>query len=163
MLVECLLLEPPMKKSIFALEERLPYLTNRVASAVNELFSRDLAKLDLSIANWRVLTVLHDSGDQKLIDLSTHTSIDASTLSRLTESMHRRRLIAKKRSKLSKREITVTLTEHGRELVESLVPRALRYEQIMLEGLPDKDVETTRKMLRLMYQRVTDFRRSTCT
>ena len=41
----------------------------------------------------------------KLIELSIHTSIDASTLSRLTESMQRRRLIEKKRSKLSKREI----------------------------------------------------------
>ena len=84
-----------MKKLNYSLEERIPYLTNRVASTINELFSLDLAEHNLSIAHWRVLSVLHDAGDQKLIDLSIHTSIDASTLSRLTEGMQRRRLIGK--------------------------------------------------------------------
>jgi len=39
--------------------------------------------------------VLHDAGNQKLIDLSIHTSIGPSTLSRLTEGMQRRRLVAR--------------------------------------------------------------------
>lgn len=149
-----------MKKLSYSLEERIPYLTNRVASAINELFSLDLAEQDLTIANWRVLSVLHDAGDQKLIDLSIHTSIDASTLSRLTEGMQRRRLIEKKRSKQSKREIAVSLTERGRELVEALTPKALDYEAMILAGLSEKDVDTTRKMLRKMYQRVMDFKSS---
>ena len=82
-----------MKKLNYSLERRIPYLTNRLASAINEVFSLDLAEEKLTIANWRVLSILHDIGDQKLIELSMHTSIDASTLSRLTESMQRRRLI----------------------------------------------------------------------
>ncbi len=61
----------------------------------NEVFSLDLAKNNLTIAHWRVLTVLHDAGNQKLIDLSIHTSIGPSTLSRLTEGMQRRRLVAR--------------------------------------------------------------------
>ncbi|PIT00369.1 hypothetical protein TSA1_06070 [Bradyrhizobium nitroreducens] len=149
-----------MKKLTYSLEDRIPYLTNRVASAINEVFSRDLAERDLTIGNWRVLTVLHDAGEQKLIDLSMHTGIDASTLSRLTESMQRRRLIAKKRSKLSKREISVALADRGRELVEELTPRALQYENIMLDGLSEKEVDNTRKLLRTMYQRMIDFKKS---
>ena len=152
--------KPHMKKPSYSLEDRIPYLTNRVASAINDVFSRDLAEKDLTIANWRVLTVLHDAGEQKLIDLSMHTSIDASTLSRLTEVMQRRRLIAKKRSKLSKREITVSLTDRGRELVEELTPKAIHYEDIMLHGLSEKDIDNTRNTLRLMYQRMVDFKRS---
>src|SRR5207245_8908741 len=92
-----------MMKLNYALEERIPYLTNRLASAINDIFSRDLADYKLTIGHWRVLSVLHDIGDQKLIELSVHTSIDASTLSRLTEGMQRRRLIEKKRSKLINR------------------------------------------------------------
>ena len=64
-----------------------------------------------TIARWRVLTVLHHAGNQKLIDLSIHTSIGPSTPSRLTEGMQRRRLVA-------------------------------------------------RSMLRLMYQRIVEFRKS---
>ena len=149
-----------MKKLNYSLERRIPYLTNRLASAINEVFSLDLAEEKLTIANWRVLSILHDIGDQKLIELSIHTSIDASTLSRLTESMQRRRLIEKKRSKLSKREITVSLTARGKELVEALTPRALEYERIIVEGSSEQEIETMRKMLRVMYQRIMDFRSS---
>jgi DNA-binding MarR family transcriptional regulator len=149
-----------MTKLNYSLEERIPYLTNRLASAINELFSRDLSEYDLTIANWRVLTILHDFGEQKLIDLSLHTSIDASTLSRTTEAMGRRRLITKTRSKQSKREIVVSLANRGRDLVESLTPRALEYEAAILEGLPAKDVETTRQTLSRMYERIVQLRGS---
>ena len=147
-----------MTKLNYSLEERIPYLTNRLASAINELFSRDLSEYDLTIANWRVLTILHDFGEQKLIDLSLHTSIDASTLSRTTEAMCRRRLITKARSKQSKREIVVSLANRGKDLVEALTPRALEYEATILKGLPTRDVERTREMLRLMYERIIQLR-----
>src|SRR5205823_3198813 len=149
-----------MRKLNYSLERRIPYLTNRLASAVNEMFSLDLAEEKLTIANWRVLSVLHDIGDQKLIELSIHTSIDASTLSRLTESMQGRRLIEKKRSKLSKREITVSLTSRGKELVEALTPRAIQYEKIIVQGSSEQEIEAMREMLRVMYQRIMDFRSS---
>jgi len=149
-----------MKKLTYSLERRIPYLTNRLATAINEMFSRDLAKEKLTIADWRVLSVLHDAGDQKLIELSLHTSIDASTLSRLTEGMQRRRLIEKKRSKLSKREITISLTNRGMEFVETLTPRALEYEKIIVQGSSEQEVETMRKMLHVMHQRIMDFRAS---
>ncbi len=54
-----------------------------------------LPKNNLTIARWRILTVLHHAGNQTLIDLSIHTSIGPSTLSRLTEGMQRRRLVAR--------------------------------------------------------------------
>src|SRR6266536_2207985 len=149
-----------MKKVNYSLEQRIPYLTNRLASAVNEIFSLDLADAKLTIADWRVLSVLHDVGDQKLIELSINTSIDASTLSRLTENMQRRRLIDKKRSKLSKREITVSLTSRGKELVEAFTPRALQYERIIVQGSSEQEIEAMREMLRVMYQRIMDFRAS---
>lgn len=147
-----------MKKLNYALEERIPYLTNRLASAVNDIFSRDLAAQKLTIAHWRVLSVLHDIGDQKLIELSIHTSIDSSTLSRLTEGMQRRRLIEKKRSKLSKREITVTLSRRGKELVEELTPAALVYEKIIVADFSTEEIETMRRLLREMYHRIMDFK-----
>lgn len=149
-----------MKKLNYSLERRIPYLTNRLASSINDLFSLDLADEKLTIANWRVLSVLHDIGDQKLVELAIHTSIDASTLSRLTESMQRRRLIEKRRSKLSKREITVSLTSRGKELVEALTPRALEYEKIIVEGSSQQEIEAMRKMLSVMYQRIMNFRAS---
>ena len=92
----------------YSLEHRLPYLTNRLGSAINEVFSRDLAKNNLTIARWRVLTVLHHAGNQKLIDLSIHVSIGPSTLSRLTEGMQRRRLVARNMLRLMYQRIVAS-------------------------------------------------------
>ena len=92
----------------YSLEHRLPYLTNRLGSAINEVFSRDLAKNNLTIAHWRVLTVLHHAGNQTLIDLSIHTSIGPSILSRLTEGMQRRRLVARNMLRLMYQRIVAS-------------------------------------------------------
>ena len=69
-----------------------------------------LPKNNLTIARWRILTVLHHAGNQTLIDLSIHTSIGPSTLSRLTEGMQRRRLVARNMFRLMYQRIVESRT-----------------------------------------------------
>jgi MarR family transcriptional regulator, organic hydroperoxide resistance regulator len=75
------------QKVFVHLDHYLPYLINRVGNILVQLFSRDLAPYQLSVPMWRVMAVLAENGEHRLIDLSIMTSIDASTLSRLTEAM----------------------------------------------------------------------------
>ncbi|NEK55125.1 MarR family transcriptional regulator, partial [Rhizobium leguminosarum] len=117
-----------MGEENYKLEDRLSFLTNRVASAINERFVLKLQIHSLTIPMWRVLVVLHDFGESKLVDLSSLTSIDASTLSRLTEGMHERKLIRKVRSTKSKREIVVSLRSEGKGLVDALIPEAIELD-----------------------------------
>jgi MarR family len=95
----------PKSRVVFVhLDNYLPYLINRVGNILVQLFSRDLAPFQLSVPMWRVIAVLAENGEHRLVDLSIMTSIDASTLSRLTEAMQRKKLVARRRSKHSKRE-----------------------------------------------------------
>ena len=62
----------------------LPYLINRVGFVLVENFTADALKNNaLSIDMWRVLAALSNSGEQRQVDLSGMTSIDASTMSRV--------------------------------------------------------------------------------
>src|SRR5215510_13236331 len=120
----------PKSQTIFVhLDDYLPYLINRVGNILVQLFSRDLAPFRISVPMWRVIAVLAERGEQRLIDLSILTSIDASTLSRLTEAMQRKQLLTRQRSRRSKREVVVSITERGGELVNILGPIARAYER----------------------------------
>ena len=131
----------------------LPYLINRVGFALVHNFTRDaLAPNDLNIAMWRVLAVLSSNGDQRQIDLSELTSIDASTLSRLVTRLVELEFVTRRRSKTSSREVVVELALKGRDIVDRLIPVALELEHTAIAGVPPKDLAIVRRSLRRMYE-----------
>jgi MarR family transcriptional regulator, organic hydroperoxide resistance regulator len=146
------------QKVFVHLDHYLPYLINRVGNILVQLFSRDLAPYQLSVPMWRVIAVLAENGEHRLIDLSIMTSIDASTLSRLTEAMQRKRLVVRQRSRHSKREVVVSIAPRGLELVGILGPIARAYEREMTVGLPTSDLASTRRALRGMFDRLAKLR-----
>src|SRR6202011_4394157 len=109
------------------LAEHLPYLINRVGSALVARFSADaLTGARLSIASWRVLAVLSGNGGLRQTDLAEMTSIDASTLSRLITRLVREGLVRRTRSKTDSREVAVALTRKAKASLARLVPVAVR-------------------------------------
>jgi DNA-binding MarR family transcriptional regulator len=140
--------------SFIDLEDHLPYLANRVASAIAELFSEDLAAYDLTVPMWRVIAVLADKGEQRLVDLADLTSIEASTLSRLTEAMRRQRLISRVRSRHNKRELVIRISPYGLELAAALAPVATAHQTEMTRGLTRTEIAITKRALRLMSERL---------
>ena len=96
------------------LGEYLPYLINRVGSALVIDFGRStLARHRLSIAMWRVLAALSSDDGQRQIDLAVMTSIDVSTLSRVITRLARMGLVTRTRSATNSREVVVRLTGKG--------------------------------------------------
>lgn len=135
------------------LENYLPYLINRVGAALVIRFAQDtLARHGLSIAMWRVLAALSTNGEQRQIDLSEMTSIDASTLSRLVARLARIGFATRMRSKTNNREVVVQLTARGRALVERLIPVAEGLEKTAIAEISSKDLSTLKQCLRLMYK-----------
>jgi DNA-binding MarR family transcriptional regulator len=84
------------------LGEYLPFLVNRVGSALAVRFAEDaLVPHGLTIATWRVLAVLADRGAMRQIDLAEQTSLDVSTLSRLVTRLVVKGLVTRNRSATS--------------------------------------------------------------
>jgi DNA-binding MarR family transcriptional regulator len=141
----------PRRKTL-KLSEYLPYLINRLGSALVVRFSEDaLARHGLSIAMWRVLVALSDGGPRRQIDLSEITSVDVSTLSRLITRLVQMGLATRKRSSRSNREVIVALTPQAERLIGELVPIALRLERTAISGLPAAELQAAKASLRAMY------------
>ncbi len=142
------------------LDNYLPYLINRVGSAIAEIYTGDtLTPLGLSLDMWRVLAALSNNGGQRQVDLVANTSIDVSTMSRLVTRMVRQGLVTRNRSKTSSREVVIALTAKGRAQVEDLIPIAKTLEVTAVGGLPPKDLAVVKRALKRMYANLTDGRR----
>jgi DNA-binding MarR family transcriptional regulator len=135
------------------LNEYLPYLINRVGSALVVDFGQStLAPHRLSIAMWRVLAALSSDDGQRQIDLAAMTSIDVSTLSRVVSRLVRMGLVTRTRSGTNSREVVVRLSGKGAGLVARMIPRAIAAERSAIAGVPAKDLAVVRRSLRRMYE-----------
>jgi DNA-binding MarR family transcriptional regulator len=133
------------------LQDFLPYLLNRAGLRIGAMFSRDIEPFDVTLPMWRVMIELWRNGDHRLGELAERTSIDLSTLSRLLVAMQRKHLIVRRRSGLDGRALSLTLTERGLELTEKIVPFAVRYEDVAMQGMSEADVKRLKHLLNRVY------------
>jgi DNA-binding MarR family transcriptional regulator len=144
------------KRRHLDLNDYLPYLVNRVGSALVANFSADaLVAEHLSIAMWRVLVALSNNGELRQIDLAEMTSIDVSTLSRLVTRLVSRGLVTRQRSKTNSREVVVQLSAKGRTVVDRVIPIAKGLETKAAAGLPAKDLAAIKRGLQRVFKNLT--------
>ncbi len=134
------------------LQDFLPYLLNRAGMRVGLMFSRDIERFNVTLPMWRVLIELWHNGEQRLGELSELTSIDISTLSRLLVAMQRKNLIVRKRSGVDSRALSLTLAPRGLALTETIAPLALRYDEVAMEGMSQREVATLKDLLKRVYR-----------
>jgi DNA-binding MarR family transcriptional regulator len=138
------------------LSDYLPYLINRVGSALVARFSEDaLAGTRLSIATWRVLAALSNNGRLRQIDIAEITNIEVSTLSRLITRLVHMGLVSRTRSAMSNREVVVELTPKATALVAQLIPIADELQRTATQGLSKQDLIAVKRALRRMHENLT--------
>jgi DNA-binding MarR family transcriptional regulator len=144
------------RRASLDLSEHLPYLVNRVGSALVARFSADaLGRAHLSIASWRVLAVLASNDALRQTDLAEMTSIEVSTLSRLVTRLARDGLVRRTRSKADSREVAVGLARKGRMLLAKLVPVAAGLQDEATRNLSKRDLAVLGRVLRQMHANLT--------
>ena len=143
------------------LDNHLPYLVNRVGAKVAAIYTEEtLVRERLSVEMWRVLAALAHEGNLRQVDLSTRTSLDTSTMSRIVGRLVHMGLVTRSRSKTSSREVVVALSPQGDALVTRLIPIALDLEGSAIAGIPAKDVQVLKRTLRQVFENLTQGRRA---
>jgi DNA-binding MarR family transcriptional regulator len=136
--------------------EYLPYLINRVGTALVARFCEDaLIGTRLSIATWRVLAALSNNGPLRQIDIAEITSTDVSTMSRLVTRLVHMGLVSRTRSTTSNREVVVELTPKATALVAQLIPIAQELQETATQGLSKQDLAAVKRALRRMHENLT--------
>ncbi|HEX7005615.1 MAG TPA: MarR family transcriptional regulator, partial [Alphaproteobacteria bacterium] len=135
----------------------LPYLLNRAGSRIADAFTEVLRPHGISLAMWRVLAVLDHEDGQRVGQIAALTSIEVSTVSRLIDALERKNLVERRRPSArgtgaDARAVTVHVTPAGRALTKALIPTALHYEAIALDGFDEAEAAALKSMLVRLYR-----------
>lgn len=141
----------------FELSEHLPYLFKHIYSQLEVASTGALAAFGINVAVWRILAVLWQHDDLSHRELSELTSIEVSTLSRISKSVQREGLIRRKRTPQDQRTVRVTLTDKGRDLVKQAIPSAQGIQADIIGGLPPADVANLTRILHVIVENLNRF------
>jgi len=133
------------------LETYLPYLLNRAGVRIADAFSKEIRPLGATLQMWRVLAALRELNGSRMGDLSETTSIEVSTLTRLVDSMEKKKLVARRGDPADARAIVLHATAAGRSLTRRILPIAERYEKVALQGFDVGEAERLKAALRRLY------------
>jgi MarR family transcriptional regulator, organic hydroperoxide resistance regulator len=139
-------------KPLYRLSTSFPYLLNRVGVRMGELFSRRIASFGVTLPMYRVMAALWESGDQRLSDLSTVTTTEISTLSRLIGEMKRKGLVTRSRLADNGRTVAINLTSKGKSLVEELMPIAIHFEEVAISNFSAGDIARLKVVFQDIYE-----------
>ena len=134
------------------LENFLPFLVNRASGRITASFSAAIADRGLSLADARTLTALWSAGEMRLVELSTATDIDLSTLSRLIRRLARRGLCRIAKRARDGRAGGIALTASGRALIAAMAPLGPRHERTLTEGFSRDEIALFKELLRKLYR-----------
>ena len=138
-------------REVGPLETYLPYLLNRAGVRIADAFSKEIRPLGATLQMWRVLAALRELNGSRMGDLSDTTSIAVSTLTRLVDSMEKKKLVARRGDPADARAIVLHATAAGRSLTRRILPIADRYEKVALHGFDVGEAKRLKAALRRLY------------
>ncbi len=100
--------------------------------------ARSLANLDadVTLPQYRALVVLASRGPQRVIDIASELSVNPSTATRMCDRLVLKKLIRRYRSTSDRREVRLTLTPAGRNLVQEVTDRRRDELARLVESMP---------------------------
>lgn len=137
-----------------SLEEILPYQINRLSFRMNQLLARDLHRRGMTIARWRILSVLATQEAATVNELAAAAMIEQSTLSRALQRLEAERHIRRLEDTSDARVRRVSLTETGRGEFEAVRDITLSHVARILRGLDDTDRHLLQRLVARMRQNI---------
>ncbi|MBS3896014.1 MarR family winged helix-turn-helix transcriptional regulator [Silanimonas sp.] len=140
------------------LERFLPYrlsvLSNRISTDIARLYDK---RHGLSIPEWRVIAVLARRPGLSATEVAQRTAMDKVAVSRAVSALLDGGRILRDTDGDDRRRSVLRLSEAGRAIYADVAPRAMAYEQRLLEALQPDERQALDRLLARMEQATGDF------
>jgi DNA-binding MarR family transcriptional regulator len=141
--------DPPVSD----LEAHIGYWLRRVSNQVSGRFARALQTLHVSVAEWVVLSHIHEREETKPGELAIALGLTRGAVSKILDKLETKNWITRKMMQGDNRVQLLSLTRHGRRILPQLAETADHNDDRFFECL-----ETGEKaMLRQLLRKLTDF------
>ena len=118
------------------------HLLHRVHQRATELFQEKMAGLNLTARQYVVLVTAAQRDGASQQDIIDATGIDRSTVSQIMQTMIRKGLLKRKRTKEDARAYAITVTEHGRDVLKTSEMIVSGVDEALIAALPATRAKT---------------------
>lgn len=137
------------------LERFLPYVMNQLADQISAGLSHIYAhEFGLGIPEWRIIANLAQTRVLNASQIVDRTGMEKSRISRAVRRLMDRDLVVGQRKEADNRAVDLALTPDGEALYRQLVPRALDWEQGLLDCLSAAEYRDLMHLLARLQRRV---------
>jgi DNA-binding MarR family transcriptional regulator len=124
----------------FKLDDFLPYQLAELARAVSAGFSRHYReRYGITVAEWRVVAHLSQENAVSVREITRRVAMDKPKVSRAASRLEAAGYVTKVTNETDRRLVELSLTDKGREMVETLRPLADAYDAELREVLGGDD------------------------
>lgn len=103
---------------------------------------------EVTLPQYRTLVILAAGGPQRIADLADALDVNASTASRMSDRLVRKRLVHRARGRRDRRIVRLALTPDGRDLVDQVTTRRRAEIARILRDVPATQRQTVVSGLR---------------
>lgn len=134
----------------YCLEESVGYLLKRAGTQLSIAVDRDLAKYDMTHAQFGIFMRLLQGQAKTAADLARELMTDTGAMTRSLDRLEEKDFIRRNRSCVDRRIVEVELTDKGRQLADSMTMVAIEALNHHLRGFSVEEVEQFKDFLRRM-------------
>lgn len=109
---------------------------------------KELAKYKLTIPQFNVLEVLLNFGSLPLKKISNELNVTGANITCVVDNLEKRELAVRVPSTSDRRIINAKLTEKGRELILSIIPKYFDVIEDVTENLEENEKEEFKRLLK---------------
>lgn len=112
------------------------HLLHRVRQCAGELFQAEMAGINITARQYVVLVTASQKEGLSQQDIIDSTGIDRSTVSQVVQTLIRKGLLRRRRTREDARTYAVTVTPHGRDVLKASEPIIGRIDEALIAALP---------------------------
>lgn len=142
--------------SDFILNDFLPYqlavLSNRISLRFSDYYQK---KFGISLTEWRLVAHLSQSEKNSIREVYQKVEMDKSKASRAATRLVDAGYVSKRINPADRRLVELSLTAKGRAMMADIRPLAVKFENEVLNHLPESERKTFLSAIRILTEKCT--------
>ena len=137
----------PQGTSYSKLTDAAAFWLHRLSRSVLARFDERLSALGVTVAQFKVMLVIHTSDVTSPNDLSEYIDVDKGSVTRIIDRLVAKGQVKRRASREDRRFVTLSLTKDGADLIEALIKIADEEDNAWLEALSDEELLVFKKLM----------------
>lgn len=134
----------------------MSYVTDGAMKRITEAFGQRLQGSGITRIQWIALYYIQDHEKISQRQLAHLMNISDSSAGRLLDRLQRDGHVRRVPSKKDRRVTLIELTEEGKEVIEELLPIGTEFQDKLMTGIEEREMEIFQSVLERMVQNATD-------